>query len=130
LPCIFKGGTRQSQIFAVRFPRDARQFFYTNVWPTAPSWPAVRADGWQALLCALEQRTTKTTSLSRVFVWRTAKLQHCRVFYIGTRQCIFKNWVFTPYFNFSSTSILFCTLHFNYVIISLFLLILTNCFDG
>jgi hypothetical protein len=65
-----------------------------------------------------------------VFLWRTAKLQHCRAFFVGARQCIFKNWVFTPYFNFSSTSILFCTLHFNYVIIYLFLLILTNCFDG
>jgi hypothetical protein len=68
--------------------------------------------------------------LSCVLGWRTAKVQHCRAFYNGARQCIFKNWVFTPYFNFSSASILFCTLQFNYVIISLFLLILTNCFDG
>jgi hypothetical protein len=59
----FLGGAQQSQIFVVRFPRDARQFFYTNVWPSQPSWPAVRADGRQPLSCALEQRTTKTTSL-------------------------------------------------------------------
>jgi hypothetical protein len=68
----------------------------------------------------LEKRTAKTTSLSCVFVWRTAKLQHCRAFCIDARQCIFKIWIFTPYFNCSSTSILLCTLHFNYIIISLF----------
>jgi hypothetical protein len=28
----FYGGARQSLIFAVRFPRDARQFCYANVW--------------------------------------------------------------------------------------------------
>jgi hypothetical protein len=100
----FPKGARQRKIFVVRFCRDARQSVFANATTHGPSVLLTDVN-----LC----RASSENARQRRIV--------CRAFYVGARQSFFKKCVFLSSFNFSSTNTLFCTLYFNYVIISIFL---------
>jgi hypothetical protein len=81
-------------------------------------------------LCrALKENARQRRNVCRAFVlgaWQTHAFAVRFLLAHGKR--FSKKRLFIPALNFSSTSILFCTLYFNYVIISIFLQFLTNFF--
>jgi hypothetical protein len=121
----FPTRTRQRQIFVVRFRRDARQSVFANTTPDVPfllltdvnlcRGPSQNARQRRIVCHAFCDGARQTCIFAVRFTW-----PHSKVF--------FKKCGFLHSFNFSSTNTLFCTLYFNYVIISIFLLILTNFF--